>query len=577
MTWEIKDYFKKHGIPLLIFLAIAILWTVISFRTVLEELNSDLTNVLLMVVKQTHPETFPTDGLFADKQVFAFYTPWIRYYLGWVYSHTGSLELGLQVLAFPMNLLYLIGAYHLFLYLHHNRLVASLLAVLSGLPMAAPAAAEMSGIGPIRVFGARTFFWTFVPFILLGYFKNLEHRGRLAIIFFLTGVLANIHPVSAYLLVMILLICHLFYFHFAWPAWLTVLGCGVSATLGALPIGFTYSSHIGHSVINNVDPAQLAVLVQKSFPHGFFPPINLAHLPYYLGYIMAGVIAVFGIWTLTRQEKSSNRLLFVVCLAGCSFLLLPNIKYFVYFFLFYLLFFVAETDFDAEFLKVANFTIVTFLLSVLPVAFIQKLCDYFNIPPFGLDTIRAARYAPLAMFMLMGYPLLSLKKLTGARNFRRLGAILLLGLCLFMTFRLAFRSYIRVRPNLERVAEADLGRWAKQHTSPEALFVFPSLTFRLVAERSIVYCWKDRGLGYYAGKKFIECLKHMEELEQADNQPQKLLKLAHKYRADYIVVKKTGALPHPNLPVVYENSHFYLVPVQHPERNITGNKLSPAS
>jgi len=549
-------------IPLTLFAGLSAFWTWLSWSQGPEALLGDAQNVLLMVLKQTRPELFLRDGVFYESEKFLFYTPLYRHYLALCYQFTGDLTSGLKFLVFPLNFVFMVGAYGFFNYLCNNRLIAATLAIFASLPLIVQSGGGTAGIGPIRFIAPRTIFYVFLPFLFLWFMKHQHSRSRLLLLFAVIGLLANLHPPSGFVLVQVLALAFLFVHRFSWWSIKTAILAGLVSIPGALPIIFNYLGKTSPVDFSGLSYATVKEILLKSFPQIFYPLPNLKSLPAIVTHLLTMLLLALSFGALWSWKRLTPRLVWLTAV-GC---------------LGYSLYFDREMNFYLIFLGFCGFwgifpkkptheiaLVSTLIFTTFWVGMggllLTELTRYLLKYPLDLEYNYVMRFFPLLLFALLGETMVSLKKLSPGWHPLKLTGLALLVLTLFMNLRWNYRTLVRARPPESQVAMVELANWARKHTDPEALFLFDSLTFRLLAQRSITGCYKDRGINFYAGHGFLTLLQHLQQLSAAQNQPTQLYRLARQHGADFVVVKNSSKNFSEVGKIVYNNEHYQVLKV----------------
>jgi len=522
-----------------------------------ECLNSDQQNILVMVAKDLNPHLYPTDPLFGNRDHYAFYIPLFRRYLEILASHTGNLASGYRLLVFPLNLIFLWGAYIFFCRLWPSRSLAAGLALCASFPFAVPGGAEMSGVGPLSQMLPRTLFTSVLPWLLMGYYRFLNHPRKLTAIFFATGLAANLHPVSGLLLSQILLLGLLFRRSFSWETWKSVLLGGLAACAGAAPTLWSYLVHQSSASLAAIPPDLLRDILQWRFPHNLYPPLNLTSLPPGGAHLLTAIVLVICVAALlTRRKSLRPAALWAAMLLVLGYLLYPEGRFYLAFLLTAVILFARDLPVDPDFDTTAGLVCATFLVAIGGALILQHSGLWQVFPGLAINQTRAARFVPFFLFIAVGFAVSTLLPLRGRPWSKSLVAALLL-LAVGAQLRLTYRTHIHSRPQPARENLVDLAHWARNHTAPTDVFVFDSLAFRLLAQRSLTGCAKDGGLWFFASQGLVSWYDRQQQLADAQGAPLRLRELGRKWGARYIVISK--AATNPSLPVAYANPGFYIL------------------
>ncbi len=548
-------------VALLGFAALSGLWTWLSWGQTEVALSGDTQNILLMVLKQVHPDLFSRDGVFSTAERFSFYTPLARHYLAWTYQLSGDLTWGLRILIFPLNFGFQVGAYLFFRRLLGVRPLAAVLALFASLPVFVKLAEETYGIGPFRYMYPRTVFTAFLPWLLTGFLAWRDRPGRFIALGAATGVLANIHPASGFLLVQVMALTHILLERGALRAWGVAALAALASLPGVLP---TLSAYLGQGVYVDYSAwgyERFYALVQDHFRHFFYPPSNLLGLPDGVIYGLTAAVAVLMALALARPLAWEGRLIRLTAVLGLAYMLYfdREMNFYLVFLTFAAVLLPAPPTRTREMLPAFFLIFAIYTVGVLGMFVLTIAAQFLQWQP-DLNQARAVRFAPLLLFALVGDAGLALRDLKPAWQPKKAAGVLMLGLALFMTVRWNYRTLIVPRPDPALTALEEVAAWAREHTAPDALFLFDSLTFRLVARRAITGCYKDRGVTFASGRGFAHWLQHHEELSAAAGRPAELYHLGRARGVDFVVL--TAAPPDNSLPTpVYRNARYQVIPV----------------
>jgi len=132
-------------------------------------------------------------------------------YLKSVYLATGDVANAYKLLVGPLNFVYLVGCYLLFLAIGGTRKISLAFAILASFPIFIPIAGENFGMGPFTNFSRRHLFTAFVPIALYLFYRYRSDVRYLTLVFAFLGIIANLHA-SGILLIEIALITILLWY-----------------------------------------------------------------------------------------------------------------------------------------------------------------------------------------------------------------------------------------------------------------------------------------------------------------------------------------------------------------------------
>ena len=170
-------------------------------------LGGDQTNIALIELRLSDDSLFQRDYAFADASAMTFYTPGFVGLMRQLREWTGRFEYGLASLVPIVMLTYLAGMALLTWQLTRSPL-ATLLVPLISAEWKEAIGATFWGVAGIRAVMPRTLFLMLFPwlFLLFWRWREDERLWPLPFVLFLLGLTANLHPVSGFLAVQILLI-----------------------------------------------------------------------------------------------------------------------------------------------------------------------------------------------------------------------------------------------------------------------------------------------------------------------------------------------------------------------------------
>jgi hypothetical protein len=535
---------KAHGLAVVVFAAAAFFWAVISWSKGLEQCTSDLLIYFGIVLKEHDASLFPRDLLFGDRKTYLHF-PLFTEFLKYFFERTGDLTYGLKLLTFPLNFLYMLGAYVFFGWLTRNRPAATLLSLLSSLPLSIPLGAENFGIGPATLMTPRVIFTAFVPAVLYLYYRAMIEKNTRMLLgaFFLLGVLANVYAISAFLLVQVLLLLVIFRFGFNLAALLTVGRCGLLSFVGSLPSVVFFLTR-SRGVDEDLPVEMLAEVFRWRIPYAYPQAILLGKMPESVLHALTGAIALaplIFLWTYRRRRQpAALRCLLLVCCAAAAYMADSGSNR--YYLLFAGLALVApwNREVDEKDELSLSFGFSVFYVGVVGVMVIQAVYAFFGVAPIPIiHQFRAIRFSGFLLFLLAAicvkwFLLPSGGILPGIRI-----AVAALGvLVAFMGVRDAYRTHARTRESAETADLVRMASWAKAHTAKEALFLFDSPLFRILAERSLVVATKDVGMFIVAKRNVREAYGRLQEIGSREKDVAGLLGIAARYGAEYVVLRR---------------------------------------
>jgi hypothetical protein len=533
------------GIPTLgviLFIVLAAFWAGVGLTRGVEHLSSDQHLNLVLVLKGADPSLFPSDLVFGGEDLANQYIPLYIAYLRSAFLLTGDLAGGYKLLVFPLNLLFLFGAYCVFLRCCRDRWGAVILAVFASFPIAIPLAGELFGIGPVQAMTARMLFTAPFPFLFLAFSAWIQRPVRLALLFFVIGLLANLHPVSGLFGAAILILTYLMERKGAWQSWGTSVLLGVATLCGAAPILWTQLHRLAAQAAGSAsiaDPRVVALMADR-MRYLLYPPHTMASIPRLLVDLLTLFVALVSIIAMTRVWHKGAAAAWLVgrCTAAGAlfYLLYPDAKLLCLLLLLgYLL---PQRYKRAEPMEelATHFSLSVFWVSIGGVVFVQLLFGVLGRPVLFADTIRAARFAGFAVFLLLGVSVSAVDWASVSKR-GRIACLALVVVTGFWELRDTYRTYLRTRGDAVAADLAAVARWARDTTEREDVFLFDSPGFRVLARRSVAFATKD-GLAvvYHRPDRAAEWVGRQEILRLAGGNPHALWEAGIRYGVDFIVI-----------------------------------------
>lgn len=503
---------RGHGLALLIFFAASLLWSFYSQDRGPEAIRtSDTTDVFYGIVIDAQSEREATRGeaislvtrivqgqraAWQDCPMSNCYQMQFNAYLKSVYLATGDVTDAYKLLVLPLNFIYLVGCYLLFLSLCRQRGLAILFALLASFPIAIPLAGEVFGIGPYTIFSRRHLFTAFVPLALYGFYRYRDDFRALLFVFAFLGAIANLHA-SGILLIEIVLLAYLLFHARLRPFFLqggVLLVVAFATAFIALGSPWRVLAGFIEKLVTLVIPAAQAASfdlqagIDPSSRYLFYPPHIYAHLPEFLVHAMSlGVLVVALLPLLLRRRVTRpiyGWLLFLSSLSILAFIGFANFK--LWLLVAAAAWLLSQKKEPAPILELTSLLIlatylVSFALSVA-LQFAYLLVSDF---PAIENNLRGVRFLGLLLFVWL-VALLGQIDWAALTKSRRYVLTLLLVVALLSDLRQAIRDNFRELPHKEeKMALLDVARWAKVHTPSDAAIYVASSEFGIVSERRI--------------------------------------------------------------------------------------------
>jgi len=423
--------------------------------------------------------------------------------------------------------IYLCGAYWLFFALAQHKLASVLTAILS-LP-AWPTLIDAWGLDVPKNMLPRSVFLAFVPWLTLGLIRASQRLLPAVAIFLAIGLLANLHPVSGFGFVQILLLTILLQNKFRLRAFSRCALLGIAAALPVIGFAITY---VSGTRVAKADAVPYPILLDM-FQYRvavFFPFARERVSDTLIGVAVPSALAFLG-WRLRRRNGALDSR-------------------------------------DAWF---KWFLVSTVVVSFAGTAVIQVASRVTESKPLIFDQMRALRFVYLPLFALAAYFLAHILKAAqeGTRAWQQRSIIVVItGFVVAASFpngthfHRLWNEHVHAKASFGRDSSVkSLGEWIRHHTPVNALIDYDSPLLRLIAQRSLVFCKKDGGILLYSGSERLRewHQRFLEDKEIPKGASEARLAFARKYSADYMVLESDG--PSLALQPVYRNKHFALYPV----------------
>ncbi len=540
---------RKHGPPrtsgipaygVIVFVALAGFWGVHGLTRGVEHLSGDQHITLLLVLKGEDPSLFSKDFIFGGQDLTEEYIPLYIGFLRLASRFTGDLAAGYKLMVVPLTLLYLCGAYFVFLRFSRKPWVAVILAIFSSLPLAVPLGDEIFGLGQVGTMVARTIFTAAFPFLFLALCSWIESPRRLVLLFLGIGLLANFHPVSVLHAVPILIITYLLEARGARRSWVVAGAMGLAMLVGAAPIVWDHLQHLGKQAAMSVGYGEfLAQVAMVRFEKLMYPPRGMKGVPRMIvdgltvGVTVASVVLVVHRWASKHQR--GGLCLRLVAVIALGYLLYPMGQLLCA--LLAILFLLPQSEYGLREERLG----VYFALAILWVSIVELIVFQFVLPIrdhpiFFLTYHRGVRFAVFAVFLLLAVSvrLADWSRVTGVV---RIALIVLVVFTGFWQARHTVRTYLRTHRDLEAAHRLAMARWAREETDPRDLFLFDSADFRVMGRRSLAFATKDGdAVISHRPDRAAAWLERFASLRAAGSNPVALLEAGVRYGAQYVVV-----------------------------------------
>jgi hypothetical protein len=534
---------REHAlaVPLLalaVFVAVAGFWALHGLTRRVEHLGGDQHLILAFVLKDAHPELFPTDLIFDKTHFISRYVPFYTSFLGWAYRRTGDLATGYRMLVFPVTLVYLVGAYLAFCHVSGNRWVAAALAIFSSFPTRVPMANEIFGVGPVNMMLARTIVVGAFPLLFFGFCKSIGRPWRLGLLFMVIGLLANFYPVSPLYAVLVLIVLYVLLTGATRQSWLTAAGLGSAALVGAAPIAWSQlrAAIDRAQQAGEIGSAAARELAADRLGYVSYPPQTLSLLPpavahgLTFGLLAASILIIVRAWREGRHP--SGRAFQLVALASIAYLLFPETRLAIATAILLFLLPQGNREWGGE--RIVGYFCFSLFWIILAELVLFRLGP-LNQPALYVLLTRGAQFAPFGLFLLLALSA-AVVDWSRVKRLARITCIVLVILMVFWQLRHTVRTHLRTRGDAVAADLAAVAEWARKETAPSDRFLFDSAAFRVMARRSLVFSSKDHGpVLIDRPDRAAAWLEWKRAMSAVGNDPEGLIRLGRRYGAQYVV------------------------------------------
>ena len=574
---KMKDKPSSALAAILIMLGFVAWHTMVAFSDPFVE-NSDQVNIGLMVLKTSSPALFPRDYVFSDPQLFAFYTPAYIAFVGFLNGLTGSYDMSMALLVPVVALIYVSGMFALVLYLTGSIWLGVFVAVISAIPQWTIGATFWGVVG-LGAMVPRALYTMCLPWLFLACFALLmrDEGWRVASVALAGGLLANVHPVTGFHFIQLLLS---FWFVLRPKSLALVAELSISclaAFVGALPVLLNFLQGTKPYSGTGMDFHQFYIILQQRLatlfpfaPFDFFGySVGAAAQEWLLwSYLIGGLLWCAGAGWLWFRGPGSGRAwrvmfgVFVIINVLAAYLLLGFHKgglillALTYAGLFLVR--VSPTRCDWAIASLLGLSICYSFVAAYVLGKCLLAFEWASMTSLVGEQSRLAEFVYLPLY-LMGARCLQ-EVVAGVSPIRwKVLAVIVLSVCaIFAVRRDIFpnpwgrQHTIRAK---DRALRQDLYAWANAQTPIDALFYHDSLEFRFRAQRSITHCWKDLGFVYYSGRGLVAFYQRFREFASGYADERALIHNATKAGVDYVILEGRSTLS-PDLPLAFANAAF---------------------
>lgn len=498
-------------------------------------------------------------AVWRDRPLTAWYQAQFDAYLKSVYLVSGDIVNAYKWLVAPLNFIFLVGCYLLLMQATQRQGISLALAVLASFPIFIGNSGENFGMGPFINFSRRHLYTAFVPFGLYLFYRWVDKKWLLLVVFAYLGLISNLHA-SGVLLLEIAVITLLLVHGISTKSLLfsgSYLGAGAVGAFVAMGGLWSQVGAFFKAAFATLLPAAQAAqtgggrVIPDELKYLFYPPSAYAKLPLVVVDLLTIAIFAAASLPLLMRRRTSPRLyqdlLFLSSLSIFAFLAFGELKYF-------LLaaglvwFFVRRRVLGRVFEMTSHLITAIFF-----VGFGQMLLSqwaYFNVPDFPLifNNLRATRFIGLLVFVWLGILLAELDFKALRPSAQRL-CILVFSLVLVADLRGVYRNNFRPPQNADVLRSMmDVARWSKENTRRDARFFVASSAFGVIAERQV-----------YMTDKLIRRCPECAALTEVDT-PATVMLRAKEKGMQYALLSVANGVGFETV-AVFRNDDFLLVPV----------------
>ncbi|RPJ56543.1 MAG: hypothetical protein EHM12_10245 [Dehalococcoidia bacterium] len=570
-----------------ILVLVVIAWTLDSLLTPMIK-STDLNIMATIVAKDMDPTLYPRDNLFASNELYRLYTPLYRWIVAQVWRLSGSFEIGLALLVPPVLGAFLVGMFMLFWRVIRHNWVALGLTVACAYYHKLMMGAEVWGVGGSAEMMSRTLFMPVFPFIILIFLNMLEKPNwrQGALTGLALGLAANLHPVSGFHLLVLLLMWFLLIHGHRLKNWPILPAMGLAALVGAWPVVWNFLINSGQPVSSAVTFDSFSQIVAERYPIYFFPQsfswswlgLKLTRplldiLAWLYPVLILGGGAIY-IWQRHHRPGLAKWVWLVggiITLTYAYMMALFNTSLIfgiVGVYLIYRLWHDPLSRLEDWLLIFMGVVVFYSFVGYYWLTLIWRQFEVWSLTSLLVEYARAARFVYLPVYLLAGLALTAwIKKLQGTFpalktiHFSWVSnslAVFLLALILFGPLAPLVADYLplparnlldpmswQVQP-VSRPVDTELYAWVQQNTNRNVLFYgcFGPETmtyFRRQTQRSITHNWKDLSFLVHHRATLVTAYQRYRELEAACKTFNGTISAAHAIDADYILSSSQDA------------------------------------
>lgn len=385
------------------------------------------------------------------------------------------------------------------------------------------------GIGPTFTMSARGPVLSLLPLAFWAFLKCDGKLRRLGAVFFCWGLVCNLHPLSGWGFVEFLGIAILITERFRARAWLKVLVMGCAMMLGSVPFLLVWAK-----VTIVPESLRASPDVVRQF-WDYYTGLTPSFVNYLIGFLEDLVIplglAGTGVFLWRRNRGPADRQLemklswvFPGVVIGMVILII-GLRYVM-----------KGLGIPSPVMIAEHARNLKMIYLVLPIWMGLAFAAWFQ---WRSRASALLRWGPPALLVFLALTI-NFPGHKWARQFA------------WIAGWLPGQSARKLEADLRNdAADLEVARWAREQTSPAALFYFDSYEFRYYSRRSLVFCWFDRPcVAFHPTREMEEWLHRRDRIQplKLARDGRGMLDLAREYQADYLVTLRDW-LPPQQVPV----------------------------
>ncbi len=507
-------------------------------------LGSDAANIASMAVSLNHPDLFENDFFLQNPDNFKIYLQIHVVIIRLLGDLLNNYSLPFVIILGPTVFLTLIGNYWLGRTVLNNRFWAMLFVVFNSIPVYL--LFENWGLAEDSV--PRTFMQATLPFLLALIWIWKDSPKKWPVIAILTGLLTYIHAVGTPTIMAMVILSLIWMMPNTWPLKKKLL-IGFVLSLIMIIVGSIFIINY-LSIKQQVLPFDYETITKLY--RTYFPP-NILDVKTSLGLLLKfyweswilpiGLVGLFILWFCQDNSRRLTRLM-IAWLVGIAIvsILIPYVERIIEA---YLRIFPIETELIRG---------TRFFVPVLGMISLASLSHVFNLIKFKSIKIILVIFGIIFIGHYFSY------RSTNLLSFEKTRACISQG-----KFLCTEKSDLQ---NLLTAIDERTPTKSSIYYANDSHDTLP-LAVRYISHRSLVYSWKDRGMGFSHPGKMLEWHEIFSQIDQYSTStewylehPETFIEFIQKLDADYFVLHKNNQEFEVNHGIlIYENPSYFFVKV----------------